>query len=73
VTSSALDQKVYSEHLTVMTALVDCGDIVVGAYESPVLRDSCMSEAVGPSGCVHLLVKVLCFVSVKGSVHDQLL
>jgi hypothetical protein len=63
VTSSALDQEVYSEHLSVIKALVGSGDIVVAAYESPVLRDGCVSEAVGPSGCVHLAVKVVCFVS----------
>jgi hypothetical protein len=46
-----------------MKAVVGCGDIVVAAHESPVLRDNRMFEAVGPSGCVHLVVKVVCFVS----------
>jgi hypothetical protein len=63
VTSSALEQGVYNEHLTVMKALVGCGDFVVAAYESPVLRDNCVSEAMGPSSCVHLIVKVVCFMS----------
>jgi hypothetical protein len=58
VTSSASDREVYSEHVTVMKALVGCRDIVVAAHESPVLRDNCVSEAVGPSGCVHVVAKV---------------
>jgi hypothetical protein len=63
VTSSALEQGVYTEHLTVVKALVGCGDVVVAAYESPVLRGNYVSEAVGPSSCVHLVVKVFCFMS----------
>jgi hypothetical protein len=63
VTTSASDQEVYSENLTVMKALVGCGDIIVAAYESPALGDNRVSEAVGPSACVQLVVKVGCLVS----------
>jgi hypothetical protein len=63
VTTSASDQEIYSENRTVMKALVGCGDIAVAAYESPVLRDNHISEAVGLSACVHLVAKVVFFVS----------
>jgi hypothetical protein len=60
VTTSESDQGVYSENLTVVKALAGCGDIVVAAYDSPVLKANHLAEAVGPSACVHLIVKVVC-------------
>jgi hypothetical protein len=63
VTSSPVDMEVYNEHHTVIKALVGCRDILVSADKSLALQNNPVAEAVGPSGCVYLVTKVLCLVS----------
>jgi hypothetical protein len=63
VTSSPLEREVYSEHQSVVKALVGCGDVVVSADKSQALQNNPVAEAVGPSGCVYLIAKVLCLAS----------
>jgi hypothetical protein len=59
---SAADRQVYSEHLTAVKVLAGCRNIVITAQQSPALKDNFVAEAVGPSGCVLLVTKVLCLI-----------
>jgi hypothetical protein len=63
VTSSPVDREVYNEHQTVIKALVGCRDVLVSADKSQAPQNSPVAEAVGPSGCVYLITKVLCLAS----------
>lgn len=63
VMPSAADRQVYSEHLTVVKVLAGCRNVVVADRQSPALKNNYVAEAVGPSGCVHLISKVLCLMS----------
>jgi hypothetical protein len=62
VTPLAADREVYSEHLAVMKMLAGCRSIVVAAHESPALKNTSVAKAVGLSGCVYLVAKVLCLM-----------
>ncbi|XP_021915819.1 valine--tRNA ligase-like isoform X2 [Zootermopsis nevadensis] len=57
VMPSAADRQVYSEHLTVVKVLAGCRNVVVADRQSPALKNNYVAEAVGPSGCVHLISK----------------
>lgn len=69
VTSSPVDKEVYDEYHSVIKALVGCRDVLVSADKSLALQNNPVAEAVGPSGCVYLITKVLCLVS---HLHAQL-